>query len=327
MENNKNEERTKDIKNNKNREKTKDIDRYDKIVECARKEIDRVHSAYRWQAGSLGIIIATSITIATFLIVGSMRDVKNDFQSMKSGVYADVNTFQRQVNNRIDEEFKTEKMQSVIENEARGYTEKAAQRYIANEVNEVIIPFKNEMQNTTIEANAQIQKLNSLYHVLYIASHAKRGSKSAFLDLKQYAAKEGTEETIIARDNLMDIVRDLRQYRNVTHQSALARMDIYRNVNDGNRVSIQDDSIDDLTAAIVISPDNDRRVLMEYISKKPKKEIFKTAIKVFESDSLPACAIFGGILSEISEEKADFLDFDRWKEICKKQVDKQQSKK
>jgi hypothetical protein len=327
MENNKNEEGTKDIENNKNKEETKDIDRYDKIVECARKEIDRVHSAYRWQAGSLGIIIATGITIATFLIGGSFRDMKSsmndEFQSMKSGVYADVNTFQRQVNNRIDEEFKTEKMQSLIKDTAREYTEKAAQQYIATEVNGVITPFKKEIQNTINDANAQIQKLNSLYHVLDIASHAKSGSKNAFAELVRYEAKEGTEESIIARDNLTEIMAELKQYRRLVPQSSFNRKDIYRDVNDSKKVCIQDDPIDTLVHSIPTDTYEERLILMEYISKKPKEEIFKTALTVFGSDSLPACAIFCGILSGISEEKADFLDLNAWTKICKKQVDKQ----
>jgi hypothetical protein len=317
------------MENNENKEGTKDIDRYEKIVEFARKEIAGVRTVYILLAGILGIIIATGLTIGTILIGHSISDIRksmsDDFQSMKSGVYADVNTFQRQVNNRIDEEFKKDKIQSLIEDKAREYTEKAAQQYITNEVNEMISPFKYEMQNATNEAKAQILKLNSLYHVLYIASHAKSGSKSAFLDLSQYAAKEGTEEAIITTDNIIEIRRDLSQYRNVVYQSDFARTDIYRKTNDGNNVSIQNDPIDVLARCLIVSPDNERHVLMEYISKKPKEEIYKTALTVFESDSLPACAIFCGILTEISEEnpKPDFLNFGAWTEICKKHVSKQ----
>jgi hypothetical protein len=106
-----------------------------------------------------------------------------------------------------------------------------------------------------------------------------------------------------------------------------ARYDIYRdrNVNDANRVYVGDDPIDVLTKCLSSNTytDTDRQIIMEYISKKPKDEIFKKAIQVFDSDSLPACAIFCGILSGISEEKANFLDFDAWTEICKKHVSKQ----
>jgi hypothetical protein len=290
------------MENNKNKEETKDIDRYEKIVELSRKEIERVWSIYIRLAKALGIIIATGIAIFTYLTWNTVSDMKNSISS-------EVGKVQQQVNNRIDEEFKTEKIQSLIENKAREYTETTAKPYIATEVNGVMTPFKNKMQHTI--------------DVFYIASHAKSGSKSAFLDLKQYAAKEGTEEAIIARDNLIEIIRDLMRYRSVMHQSHITRMDIYRDVNDGNRVCIQDDSIDKLSNELVVSTDNERQVLMEYISKKPKEEIFKTALKVFESDSLPACAIFCGILFEITEEKVDFLDFDKWTEICKKQVNKQ----
>jgi hypothetical protein len=331
MENNKNEEGTKDIKNNKNKEGAKDLDRYEKIVNFAHDQITGVRTVYIWLATILGIIITTGIAIVTFFTwhtFGDMKKSMNDeFQSMRSGVYSDVNMFQRQVTNRIDEEFKTEKMQSLIENKAREYTEKAAQQYITNEVNEMITPFKNEIQKTTKDATAQAQRLGELYGVFFIASHAKSGSKSAYLELKQYAASGRTDLCIIAGDNVKEIERGLQQYRQVYRQSPYARYDIHRdrNVNDANQVYVGDDPIDLLIKYLSSDTysDTDRRIIMEYISKKPKKEIFKTAIKVFESDSLSACAIFCGILSDISEEKADFLDFDAWTEICKKQVNKQ----
>ena len=180
----------------------------------------------------------------------------------------------------------------------------------------------SEIDDKIRDANETVGKLAKLSYVFLIADIAKSGSKQAYLELKKLAAKEGTEESIIAKDNLEEINRDLRQYRRVSHQPKLARMEIYRDVNDGNSVCIQDDSIDILTIRLIISPDNERHVLMEYIEKKPKEEIFKTALKVFESDSLPACAIFCGVLFEISDEKADFLDFDKWTEICKKQINK-----
>jgi hypothetical protein len=320
------------MENNENKEGTKDIDRYEKIVELAREEIAGVRTVYIWLAATLGIIIATGLTIGTILIGHSVSDMKksmnDEFQSMKSGVYADVNIFQRQVNSRIDEEFKKEKIQSLIEDKAREYTERSAQQYIAMEVNGVIAPFKKEFENTTNDANAQIQKLNNLYYIFYLASHAKSGSKSAYLDLKKYVASVRTEEAIVASDNLMEIQRGLLQYRFVYHQSPDFRTDVYnypKYPNDLNRVYVGDYSADALADMLVLNncADSDRRVIMEYISKKPKEDIFKTAIKVFESDSLPACAIFGGVLYEISEKKADFLDFDAWTEICKKQINKQ----
>ncbi len=68
--------------------------------------------------------------------------------------------------------------------------------------------------------------------------------------------------------------------------------------------------------------DNFRYTLMVYIKGdtktkgKPKDEILKKALDLFKnSDSLPTCAAFSGILNEISDKKAAFLDFDNWIKI------------
>jgi hypothetical protein len=246
---------------------------------------------------------------------------------MKKSMNDEIDKVQQQVNSRIDEEFKKDKIQSLIEDKAREYAKISAQQYIATEVNEVITPFKNEIKNTTHDANEQIQKLNNLYYILYIANHAKSGSKSAYLSLIQYATKGRPEEVAIAIDNLKQIIRDLNRYRHVAGQSSLARRDLYRNDVNNIQICIKDDSVDALTDYLIkeAATDDDRQVLMEYISKKPKDEIFNKAIQVFDSDSLPACAIFCGILSDISEEnpEPDFLNFGAWAEICRKHVNKQ----
>ena len=72
-----------------------------------------------------------------------------------------------------------------------------------------------------------------------------------------------------------------------------------------------------------ISEEN-RHTGMVYIKRiRPKKKIFKKALKVLEtSNSLPTCAAFMGVLSAISESKADFLDFEGWIKICQGELEK-----
>ncbi|NQS88205.1 hypothetical protein HQ584_00190 [Patescibacteria group bacterium] len=73
-------------------------------------------------------------------------------------------------------------------------------------------------------------------------------------------------------------------------------------------------------------PDSYRHTYMVYIEDKPKKEIYQAALTMFHtSDSLPTCAAFCGILSEISEQKAGFLDFDGWTKICEEELRKYSS--
>jgi hypothetical protein len=304
------------MENNKNKEETKDIDLYERIVDRAHKEVENVRSVYIWLAGALGIIIATGITVATFLTWNTIRD-------MKYSMISEVDILQRQVKGRIDEEFKKEKIQSLIEDKAHEYTEGAVQQYVSAEVNEVITPFKKEMQNTSEEAKTQIERLNNLFYVTFTSDEAKTGSKKAYIELKKYAAKDKIEGDIIAHNNLIVIERNLRfMYEHTTPNPII---EVYiKSSSSGEKMDLHKVPLD-LIVDMMISnemDDDSRHGYMQYIVKRPKEDVFKEALRVFESDSLPTCAAFCGILSEISEEKADFLDFDAWTEICKKQVNK-----
>jgi type I site-specific restriction-modification system R (restriction) subunit len=246
------------------------------------------------------------------------------------------NHVQKKVENLVAQQFEEPRIKEIVENTAKN----RASALMSEQINPEVIKFKgdmalkitkadeklSEMDAQIRDANAQIQKLNNLYYISYLASRAKNDSKSAYLDLKKYVDSKNIEENAIANDNLKEIIRGLLKYRFVHHQPPMARHDVYRNVTDmNNREYIGDDPTDSLANDLIsyFNSDDDKQIIMGYISKKPKEEIFKAAIKVFESDSLSACAIFCGILSGISEEKADFLDLNAWTEICKKQVNKQ----
>ena len=243
------------------------------------------------------------------------------------------NHVQKKVENLVAQQFEEPRIKEIVENTAKN----KASTLMSEQINPEVIKFKgdmalkitkadeklSEMDAQIRDANAQIQKLNSLYHVLLIADIAKSGSKKAYLELERFAAKENTEEGVVAQNNLKEIKRNLEQYRH-TNKNIFTQMPLVFK-QQGKEVSIGNEPVTVLVNSLIISNFSDeyRQILMRYIAKKPKEEIFREALRVFESDSLPACAIFCGILSEISEEKADFLDFDAWTKICKKQVDKQ----
>lgn len=292
--------RNKEEVNKETKEEKKEIDLYERIADRADKEINRVYRIYRLLVPTLGGIVVVGLTLATILIGSSISDLE------------------QRVNKRVDEEFKKENITTLIEEKAKEYTERVAEKFIAAEINEIITPFKEEMRLALEEANAQVQRLNDLFIVSFVADKAKNGSKNAYMDLKNFAAKGRTEVGIVARNKLTEIEKYLDMYRSPPsmYRSLVIKTDSGDVAPD--KVSLH--VLVDMMLKQTDMPDDHRYRLMAYIVSRPKEEIFREALIVFESDSLPTCAAFCGILSRISDEKANFLDFDAWTKICQKQV-------
>ncbi len=306
----------------KKEEGQKEIDRYEKIVDRAQKEITGVRYIYMWLAAVLGIVIAGGgyVTWSSF---GSFRtemkaDMEAEAKLIKSRINLEVDILQRQVKSRIDEEFKKEKIQSLIEQKAKEHTEKAAQQYITEQINAVITPFKTEIQNTRAEANLELQRLKDLFTVYDTADQAMAGSKNAYIKLKSLTADKETDIRIAARARLVEIDRYLDIYRDAP--KLFSPLSATRH---GVRTSFDKITLDEIVTMMLGQPslrDAYRHTCMVYIQKKAKKEVFEAALRVFASDSLPTCAAFCGVLSKVSDKKAEFLDFDGWTKICQKQL-------
>ncbi len=172
--------RNKERINKDNREEKKEIDPYDRIVERAHNEIQGVRSVYKWLAGILGIIFVFGIGVATFLTYNTVSDMRSDFREMKSDIKDELADVEKKVINRIDEEFKTEKIQSLIEDKAKEYTERAAEQFIAAEVNEVITPFRTEMEKTLQKSNQELEKLTLKNNYLLTVINAQNDDRKAF---------------------------------------------------------------------------------------------------------------------------------------------------
>jgi hypothetical protein len=230
------------------------------------------------------------------------------------GAYSQVSN---RVLNRLDEEFKTERIRTLIDVKAKEHTEARVNTYVDSRVDELLTPFRNEMQDALNQASGQLEKLNTLFAVFVTADNAKNGSKSSYLELKRYAAEDRTQVGIAARERLRDIERDLQVYRNVPGVHIGLSVSTER-----GKVKLKDLPLDEIVKVMLdplVSHDRRRRC-MPYVTKRPKHEVLQKAMVVFRSDSLPTCAGFCGVLSHMLGNEAEFLDFDGWLEACEKEL-------
>ena len=167
------------------------------------------------------------------------------------------------------------------------------------------------------EAKLEVKKLKNVFDVYILADSALNGSKTAYIQLKAIAVQK-TDHGIAARGRLVEIQKSLLLYR----QSPTFYQGLVKKT-DNEQVPYENLSLDEIVDNMVSPtlPDNYRHVCMVYIKNKPREEIFKKALQVLHtSDSLLTCAAFCGVLSEISDNKAAFLDFEGWIKICENEL-------
>lgn len=224
---------------------------------------------------------------------------------------------QEQIMNRIDKEFETPRIQALIDSAAIEFIENKADTFYQERVEQTIGSFRIEMDTVLEKGRLKTQKLSELFDIYIIADEAEAGSKNAYLDLSRYE----TDTTIngkIAYLKLVSIIRELRIYK----QIPTAYQQLYF-VEFDNEISFDVLSLDEIVERMenpTMSHET-RSYCMPYIKRKTNKEIFEKSIDVLEnSDSLPTCAAFCGVLYEISEKRTDFLDFDGWTIICEENL-------
>lgn len=176
-----------------------------------------------------------------------------------------------------------------------------------------------ELKGYVEKANIDVQNLNSLFDVYVCADTALNGSKAAYIQLRNIASQQ-TNYGLVARNKMIEIQKNLQLYLNTPtmYQSLTFKTAT-------GDIPYDKLSLNDIVAAMEnpALPDNYRHTCMVYIKGKPKEEIVKKALEVLKtSDSLPTSGAFCGVLAEILETKAGFLDFDGWIEICQKELEK-----
>ena len=248
-----------------------------------------------------------------------------------SGIYAaykeSVNQVKDLISSRVDREFETPRIQQIVGETAKDYTQKEAQNYISSQVELAISPFRNEMENTISRANVEVQNLSELFHVYALGDSAENGSRKAYDELR-YIAAGGARRAAIARERLVKVERDLRIYQDMpteTSEQLIA-------TTPSGKVSYRNFDLDELIRRMEdpFLPAHYRRLCMPGIKFKPKKQILEKALEVLlKSHSLPTCAAFCGVLRALLDEgvfgerpegQPAFLDFQSWRALCEAEL-------
>jgi len=226
---------------------------------------------------------------------------------------------EKQVSERLEQEFQTERITNLVDAKAKQYTETEAQKYISKQVQATITPFQNELRDAVSRADSEVGNLNSLFVVYLLADEAQIGSKKAYIELQDLAAKS-TPQGKVARNSMIQIVRSLQRYQ----QPPVMYQDLQAN-EDRGVIPFKQLSLDEIVERMEnpYFPDEYRHTCMVYVQEKPRGEVFRKVLEVLQhSDSLPTCAAFCGVLSKISDEKSPFLDFEGWIRVCQSQLRK-----
>lgn len=281
---------------------------FDRNVKSYKEALNRENRRYfRIAIIVLGILGFTSIG-------GLFGTTKWITHKTKAALETEIENIQGQVSQRLNDEFKSERIQGLIENKAKEYTEGRAEQYISDQVDKTITPFSEEIRNLVREANTQ---LDNLREIIELDDDARFGSRNAYQKLHSLALGNSAFSTM-AKRRIIVLSRDISIYR---HPPGFYEGLTFKKGE--TTISAKELSTKELFESIedTMISDKIRHTLMVYIIQKPKNEIYIEALRILRSsDSLPASAATCGILSKILGEKAQFLEYDKWIHICENEI-------
>jgi len=299
-----------------------------------------------------GNILVWFVTLISILGYSSLDSFKNKLNTYIEEKSKDINkNFERissEIELRAEKEFSKIEIQNIVNKTAKNYTEYEIKLHVSKKVDEVIVPFKNEITDITsksntnlqniekilFEANAKVEKLEStileasneinrhkeLIQLVYLSEEAQCGSKKSLEKL--FSFTNITNEIGLIALKLYDkVIKDLDSY----HQS----LDLLNLNYKSGEVLVSFDTLplDQMYFRMTKMSETKIHQCMQHIKKRPKEEIFKIANEVFQtSDSSFICAAFGGVLSELYEEqhknRISHLDFEFWTKYTKLELNK-----
>ncbi len=202
----------KTVKNTTKQDSKHDLDRYERIVNRAHEEIQKVHEHYKWLLGSITIIIVVACAAGAFLVTNSLTDMREDIRSQ-------VDIVARDVQSRIDQEFNKDNIATLIETAAKAKVEEIAVPRIRQDVNDIIIP-KIEaaerklegindvlvgLENRAAETDEEQKLLSKDVTILRLFFAVRRGQKEAFEKLQNIASASTGDQTELAQNLLEDV--------------------------------------------------------------------------------------------------------------------------
>jgi hypothetical protein len=259
-----------------------------------------------------------ALGVLAFLGLTSIGGIYTAFNLASRGVEEaldrEVKLIQSKISQRLDTEFQTERIQDLIGQTAKKYTQGEVQKYISHRVDSAIIPVQSSLNLKLKAYDDQLSLVNSLVDIYELESSARNGSRSSFEKLATISDRKNDRLAASAR-NRIAAIKNI--YSILRYPQGIMIGDVSA-VKNGKPVSF-----DSLTAAEMIFLLNDKNASLDQIHKmmthawsKPANEITAPLVGLLKSsDNLAACVAACSMLSNAHGQKADIFDFNKWVQV------------
>lgn len=193
------------------------VDALLKIIDRSDKEYDKLLGIYRILIGAITVIVITGIGIGGYFTYKSHKDMldehraqvkdmrddlKDQMKDMKQKTDENLTFLQNRsneklttvvkdvgnkVNTRIDEEFKKENIQTLIQQKAQEYTEKNVHNYIGEKVDSTIKPIETSLREQNETLTQQVADWSNRSKIMKLSDEAiEKCDAQSFKELFKY---------------------------------------------------------------------------------------------------------------------------------------------
>jgi esterase/lipase len=298
----------------------------DKEIEKQNIKTNKVLNRYR----NIVVLIVGGSIIGWVGLIFSMN------KKVQKALENEVGKITILIQNRLNYEFSTPIITKLVEDKAQEYTEKNAKDYIEGQVTNKIKPYENAVQeklNTADDrlkqaqgiikqSEDQLRNINEQVDIFTLQSDALSGDRKAFDKL--LSSRFHSKQNLKTAENIFKtIIRSYAIYQEIPSMY----QDVYFTTPSGKTIEIKNLTAFEIYkyAETPFVPVEHRRVMMLYISQKPKKDILESSLNILRnSESLDACAVACGVLKNtLKRNDVNFMDFDGWIKAINEELKKQ----
>jgi hypothetical protein len=171
----------------------------DTITRHAKQQIDVAWGAYKLMAKLLAAIFIFGITIFFGLTYKSLYDMKQDLNAKKDAMWMEVSS---KVKERLDDEFKPDKIGTLVATTAKERVDKVAEELINKRVNGMITDKLHPLEDTLENAKNTTEALININRMAY---EARLGDASSYVHLTTIASDSNNQLAGIAIITLKEL--------------------------------------------------------------------------------------------------------------------------
>lgn len=282
------------------------IEQYEKIVDRAHREIDRVHIAYTRYIRILGTILVVGIAVASFLTWDNAREMRSEMKD-------NITDMSNRVNKRIEDEFSKESIQELIRNEAKEIVSKVVGEtvndYATNTLEPKLKMFNEKISGTEsrlnkLESEAIDDLRNESEYILTVIA-AKYGERNAFEKLKKLT---GDESSMFSK-------RAAKAVEGIMDQATWPSPIIY-NTSIPDNINLSNLSFDQYRSLYSSASMFERFWILGYIQERkdiPKKDKMEFLLEIMKTDDNLQVVDYAGciFLEESKQNNVKPLEIDK----------------